>query len=82
MAYVLHHWQHSGAGFPLLRACYYQLKLALRRVIQPPPGLDEEGAPSWEISYIVEVEKCRGLRAERKRPRNYERRGLRKKCPL
>ena len=78
-AYVLHHWEHSDIKFPHFLACYYLVKLWARRLIQPPPALDEEGAPGWELSYIVEIEKCRGFIKERIRPRNYEKHGLRKK---
>jgi glycosyltransferase involved in cell wall biosynthesis len=78
-AYVLHHWEHRELKFPLLHSCYYQLKLRLRRILQPPPGRDEEGVPAWEISYIVSLEKYRGFMKERDRPRNYDKKGLRKK---
>jgi glycosyltransferase involved in cell wall biosynthesis len=79
-AYVLHHWEHSDLKFPLFRSCYYQLKLWVRRIVQPPPGLEEEGAPEWELSYLVEAEKYHAFIKERSRPRNYERHGLRKKA--
>ena len=78
-AYVLHHWEHSDLSCSFLRSRYYQLKLWARRVVEPPPGLEEEGSPVWELSYIVEMEKCRGFMMERIRPRKYERHGLRKK---
>jgi hypothetical protein len=56
------------------------MKLWVRRIVQPPPGLEEEGAPEWELSYLVELEKYRAFIKERSRPRNYERHGLRKKA--
>lgn len=77
-AYILHHWEHSELEFPLFRSCYYQLKLWVRRVVQGTPGLEEDGAPEWELSYLVELEKYRGFLKERSRPRNYEKHGLRK----
>lgn len=78
-AYVIYHWEHSDLKCPFLRSCYYQLKLWTRRIVQPPPRLDEEGSPEWELSYIVEIEKHRGFIKERIRPRCYDRLGLRKK---
>ncbi len=78
-AYVLYHWEHSNLKCPYLRSFYYQLKLWTRRLVQPPPALDQEGSPGWELSYIVEMEKHRGFMKERVRPRNYEKHGLRKK---
>lgn len=78
-AYLLHHWEHRELKFPFFRSCYYQLKLAVRKFFQPPPGMDDEGVPAWEISYTVEMEKYRGFMKERVRPRNYDMKGLRKK---
>lgn len=79
-AYILHHWEHSDVKFPLFWSYYYQLKLWIRRVAQPPPGMEDEGAPEWEISYLVEMEKYRGFIKERRRLRNYEKHGLLKKA--
>ena len=77
-AYALHHWRHEAVPFPRIRNCYFGLKLHLRRLLQPPPPLDAEGIPPWEISYVAEIEKNRHFVVECKRPRNYSRRGLRK----
>ena len=77
-AYVLYHWEHEDLNCPFLQSCYYQLKLWARRVVQPPPRLDEEGSPSWELSYIVEREKYRGFMKEQIRPRKYAWHGLQK----
>jgi len=77
-AYALHHWRHEKVPFPLLRNCYFGLKLRLRRSLEPPPPLDAEGIPPWEISYVAEMEKNRHFLIERQRARNYSKRGLRK----
>jgi glycosyltransferase involved in cell wall biosynthesis len=77
-AYALHHWRHEEVPFPRLRNCYFALKLRLRRFLEPPPPLDAEGIPPWEISYVAEMEKNRHFLIERQRPRNYSKRGLRK----
>jgi glycosyltransferase involved in cell wall biosynthesis len=78
VAYILHHWRHEKLAAP--RLCYYYLafKLIVRRMVQPPPALDAETAPPWEASYLAGMAKCRQFLLERRRPRNYSKRGLRK----
>jgi glucosyl-dolichyl phosphate glucuronosyltransferase len=78
LAYILHHWQHGELKRPVVRYYYLSTKLLFRRILQPPPALNEEGCPPWEMSYLAEMELCRQFIAERKRPRNYSRQGLRK----
>lgn len=80
LAYVLHHWRHQPVKTPTLRICCLTVKLYLRRILQPPPPLDGEGCPTWEMSYVTEIEKCRQFIRERRRPRNYVRHGLRKQA--
>jgi len=79
LAYILHHWQHEKMPFPHLRRCYVGLKLRLRRLLEPPPPLEAEGIAPWEMSYVAEMEQCRQFLIERRRPRNYSKRGLRKR---
>ncbi|MDB6147273.1 MAG: hypothetical protein JWO45_937 [Spartobacteria bacterium] len=76
LAYLFHHWEHTHFNNPLLRLCYISLKLHLRRILQPPPALHEEGCPPWEMSYVCDVAQCRAALQERKRTRNYRKRGL------
>ncbi|EEF62381.1 glycosyltransferase [Pedosphaera parvula] len=76
LAYMLHHWKHGEIRVPAFRAGFLKLKLLLRRMMQPPPPLDGEGAPSWEMSYVAEIEMCRQFLKERRRSRNYEKKGL------
>lgn len=77
-AYILHHWRHEKLAAPRLRYGYLALKLMLRRLVKPPPPQDAEGAPPWEASYVAGMAKCRQFLIERRRPRNYTKRGLRK----
>jgi len=78
LAYILHHWQHGEIKWPRLRMLNFALKLALRRAAQSPPQPDQEGAPIWELGYVVGMERCRQFLIERKRPRHYPKFGLRK----
>jgi glycosyltransferase involved in cell wall biosynthesis len=57
---------------------YAPASLRLRRLLQPPPPPDAEGTASWDMSYVAEMETCRQFRIERRRSRNYSKRGLRK----
>jgi len=77
-AYLLHHWRHGRLKLPRLRYYYLSLKLRLRRWLQPPPQLGDEGCPPWEMSYLAAMALCRQYIVERQRPRNYTRRGLQK----
>jgi glucosyl-dolichyl phosphate glucuronosyltransferase len=81
LAYLMHHWQHEDLPSPRLRAGYVALKLRLRRLLKPPVVLEAEGIDGWEMSYVSELEKCRQFLIERRRPRNYAKRGLRKLNP-
>ena len=77
-AYVMHHWEHSREHFPAAQLLWIQLKLFLRSLIRQTPALDAEGCPAWEMSYLVRIESLRGFVTESRKPRNYERRGLKK----
>jgi glucosyl-dolichyl phosphate glucuronosyltransferase len=78
LAYLLHHWEHGQIGAPKLVATYLSMKLRLRRVVQPPPALDQEGVPLWEMSYVMDIDRCRQFAVERSRPRHYGQFGLKK----
>jgi len=77
-AYIAHHWEHKLISNARLRCFFYWVKLHLRRLLQPPQGHGSEGCPAWEMSYVLEMERCRHFCFERRRPRNYSRRGLTK----
>jgi glucosyl-dolichyl phosphate glucuronosyltransferase len=76
--YFAYHWYHRDLESPHLKAAWFSTKLSLRRLIQPPQKLDQEGCPEWELCYSHELEMYRQFCVERKRPRNYTRRGLKK----
>jgi hypothetical protein len=80
-AYLCHHWEHQEVRNPRMRAGCLQLKLRLRRMAQPPPPPDAEGIAAWEMSYAARLETLRQFLNERRRPRNYSKRGLRKLRP-
>lgn len=75
-AYLLYHWEHDDIKLPRLKWLWLWLKLQLRRKLQPPPPLESEGCPGWELSYLHRLELFRGFCRERRRPRNYSRHGL------
>lgn len=77
-AYLLHHWRHGAVDWPMERFCYLGCKLLLRRLLQPPPRLCEEGCPPWELSYVTDMARFRHFIRERRRPRNYAKHGLTK----
>jgi GT2 family glycosyltransferase len=74
-AYLLHHWFHRSLRWPGLQRLVLTAKLRARRRLQRPLP-DGEGAARWEMSYVFHIEKCRQFDVERKRLRNYDKRGL------
>ena len=74
-AYLLYHWLHSDVKCPRLRRWWLGAKLAARRRVCE---LGQDVGPWWELSYVLHIAKCRQFEVERKRPRNYAKRGLRK----
>jgi GT2 family glycosyltransferase len=78
-AYIRYHWKHEDIQAPRVKWFWYMLKLRLRRIVQPPPPLESEGCPTWETSYMQSIETCKHFCLERRRLRNYSRRGLEKR---
>jgi GT2 family glycosyltransferase len=78
-AYIRYHWLHDDIRAPLVRWLWHTFKLQLRRMLQPPPPRESEGCPAWEMSYMQKIEGCRHFCVERRRLRNYSRRGLKKR---
>ncbi|MGA3179076.1 MAG: glycosyltransferase family 2 protein [Verrucomicrobiota bacterium] len=74
-AYQLYHWLHGDIKCARLRRWCLGAKLAARRRVT---GMASEGAPLWELSYVLHMEKCRQFQIECGRPRNYAKRGLRR----
>jgi GT2 family glycosyltransferase len=70
-AYLAHHWFQRDIRNPHLQLARFALKLYLRRILQPPPPLSQEGRPDWEISYVFSLELCKAYLKERVRPRRY-----------
>ena len=81
-AYLRYHWEHSDIRNPRWRELFYFIKLRVRRILQPPPSLESEGCPVWEMSYVLNIAMCRQFRLERRQPRIYARRGLAKLAPI
>jgi glycosyltransferase involved in cell wall biosynthesis len=76
-AYILHHWDHADIPFVHIQLFYLQMKLFLRVLLTGKRPLDAEGIPPWELSYRQDITKLQHYIRERRRPRNYSRRGLR-----
>ena len=78
--YLAYHWYHRELKCPRLMTVWFLAKLHLRRLFQSPQELDKDGCPEWEMCYMHELEMYRQFCIERRRPRNYALRGLRKLC--
>ncbi|MGZ4972606.1 MAG: glycosyltransferase [Limisphaerales bacterium] len=72
-AYLHYHWLHEDPNHSRLHEFYLRVKLALRRLLQPPPLLEDEGCSAWEMSYVGQIEMCKQYRIERRGPRKYSR---------
>jgi len=77
-AYTIHHWEHSDVKNPRWSRLLLWMKLLVKRILQPPPRLEEEGCARWELGYVWRMELCKQFCLDRKQPRNYLRRGLKK----
>jgi glycosyltransferase involved in cell wall biosynthesis len=75
-AYCCYHWEQVDFRNPRLVWLYHWIRLRVRSVLQPPPPIESEGCPLWEMGSVLQMEKCRQFCLERQRPRNYFRRGL------
>lgn len=81
-AYLMYHWEHTHVPYPALHAMGVRIKLVLRRLMRRSPGLDAEGCPEWEMSYLARIESLKRFIEESRRPRKYELRALRRKESL
>lgn len=75
-SYLIHHWKHETVANPRLRLAYAYLKLARRQVISHADTRMVEGCSDWEFALISEIWQYKHYLVERRRPRNYEKRGL------
>jgi hypothetical protein len=78
VAYIEYHWSHEIGNHMVLRSMLIRSKLAARRCLEGRQGDDSEGCPTWEMSYLVQLESLKQFQIEQLRPRNYERRGVRR----
>jgi hypothetical protein len=81
-AYQWHHWYYRDLPRPRLMMFYLATKLVLRRWISRRRRPHDEGIEPWELSYVEDIAKCARYLKECRRPRNYERGGLRKRPAL
>jgi glucosyl-dolichyl phosphate glucuronosyltransferase len=81
-AYIRYHWKYEDIRSPHVRWLWYALKLRFRRILQRQPPLQSEGIAAWEMSYVHSMETCQQFFIERRRPRNYARRGLVKRAAV
>lgn len=73
VAYISHHWSHTARRTFALRALKHMAEIALYRA-RNRPGPDQP-ITERELSLAVEVAFNRQMLRERRRPRNYARRG-------
>ena len=78
-AYIAYHWQHETIAFPQRRFLLPGFKLLIKRWILRSPWDSAEGAPPWELGYLVRLHFIRQYLRERRRPRKYAKFGLLKK---
>ena len=75
-AYMLHHWHHGTMTWPYLRLLRKQAQLALWRLRHKIPPDDSEGMALEEIGMQQNIFQLQQYLIERKRPHNYQKRGL------
>ena len=75
-AYWSHHWEHREVPGPRRALALARLRLAKWRARRWREWRGGEGMPDWEMALLEESHFLRHYLTERKRPRNYARRGL------
>lgn len=81
LAYLAHHWRHERLSLPRLRAARTALRLLRRYLAHPGVRRVREGIPEWEMTLLERLAFLRRWPRERRRPRNYDRFGLRRLRP-
>jgi hypothetical protein len=76
-AYIMHRWEHVAVALSALRALALRIKLYLRRLPQGTPSLDERGMHRLG-NELVRIAMLERFIIERRKPRKYGLRGLRK----
>jgi glycosyltransferase involved in cell wall biosynthesis len=79
LAYQRHHWEHLTFPHERLHGLRAAVSLRVRHVICRRERTRSEGMPAWELFAIERRAFLRQWRIEQRRPRNYERFGLRKR---
>ncbi len=78
-AYIAWHWDHFPPfPRPRLHAIRKRFRLALLRKLRRSECISLEGASEWEMNLVSQVGYFSQLVLEQRRPRSYEKRGLRK----
>ncbi len=83
-AYMAYHWQHEPyATSRRVRSQHLNLLLRYillmsKRVLYPMDWLRREGIPKWEFGLVRQISGIKQSFRDSRRPRNYERGGLRK----
>jgi|694.fasta_scaffold98748_3 glycosyltransferase involved in cell wall biosynthesis len=70
-AYLMHHWEYAELSFPRAIRWWNLIKLHLRNPLRFLSSPDDEGCPSWEMSYLVNISCCEMYLQESVKPRNY-----------
>jgi glucosyl-dolichyl phosphate glucuronosyltransferase len=81
IAYVAWHWDHSDMQNTTLLAWRKRLRLQQFRLTRARECRVLEGCAMWEMSLVQQIGLFSQYARERKRPRAYERHGLRKLLP-
>ena len=83
-AYMAYHWQHvpyaksRRFGSRWLNLLLRYTLLLVRRTIYPKEWIRKEGISSWEFGLIRQISGIKQFIGDSRRPRNYDRHGLRK----
>lgn len=75
-AYLDYHWKHTEPHNPRLLLLKRRLRLLYWRVRRRQEMRPTEGIPVWEMNVLTDIHYYEQLIKERRRPRNYEKRGL------
>jgi len=75
-AYIAHHWHHVHFRLPRVRALREWLRLQWGRLSRFPDWMAHQSVPVWELHLLESFHTFRSYLKERRRPRNYDRRGL------
>jgi glycosyltransferase involved in cell wall biosynthesis len=74
-AYRMYHWEHNDIAHPRSQAALWRARLLKWRMTKPRWPHDE-GMPEWEAWMLWQYYINRYYVIEKRRPRNYEKRGL------